>query len=56
MSINFIKKIEPFKLSFSQKNNFFSKKIVQFQSGYIYDYAFVMLIGLSTLITFLILN
>ncbi len=27
MSINFIKKIEPFKLSFSQKNNFFSKKI-----------------------------
>jgi NADH-quinone oxidoreductase subunit L len=36
--------------------NFFSKKIVQFQSGYIYDYAFVMLIGLSTLITFLILN
>ncbi len=33
-----------------------SNKAVQFQSGYIYDYAFVMLIGLSLLITFLILN
>ena len=33
-----------------------SNKAVQFQSGYIYDYAFVMLIGLSALITFLILN
>ena len=35
---------------------FLSNKAVQFQSGYIYDYAFVMLIGLSALITFLILN
>ena len=35
---------------------FISNKAVQFQSGYIYDYAFVMLIGLSALITFLILN
>ncbi len=35
---------------------FFSNKAVQFQSGYIYDYAFVMLIGLSALITYLILN
>ncbi len=33
-----------------------SNKAVQFQSGYIYDYAFVMLIGLSALITFLILK
>ena len=33
-----------------------SDKAVQFQSGYIYDYAFVMLIGLSLLITYLILN
>ncbi len=35
---------------------FISSKAVQFQSGYIYDYAFVMLIGLSGLITYLILN
>jgi len=35
---------------------FISNKAVQFQSGYIYDYAFVMLIGLSALITYLILN
>ena len=33
-----------------------SNKAIQFQSGYIYDYAFVMLIGLSALITYLILN
>jgi NADH-quinone oxidoreductase subunit L len=33
-----------------------SNKAVQFQTGYIYDYAFVMLLGLSALITFLILN
>tara|TARA_B100001057_G_scaffold247580_1_gene247918 strand:- start:1793 stop:3697 length:1905 start_codon:yes stop_codon:yes gene_type:complete len=35
---------------------YISHKAVQFQSGYIYDYAFVMLIGLSALITYLILN
>ena len=35
---------------------FISNKAVQFQSGYIYDYAFVMLIGLSALISCLILN
>ena len=35
---------------------FFSTKAVKFQTGYIYDYAFVMLIGLSALITFLILH
>jgi NADH-quinone oxidoreductase subunit L len=33
-----------------------SNKAVKFQSGYIYDYAFVMLIGLSALITYLILT
>ena len=33
-----------------------SNKALQFQTGYIYDYAFVMLIGLSALITYLILN
>ena len=33
-----------------------SDKAVKFQSGYIYDYAFVMLIGLSALITYLILK
>ena len=35
---------------------FISNKAVKFQSGYIYDYAFVMLIGLSALITYLILT
>ncbi len=35
---------------------FISNKALQFQTGYIYDYAFVMLIGLSALITYLILN
>ena len=31
-----------------------SKKSTKFQSGYIYDYAFVMLIGLSLLLTIFI--
>ena len=35
---------------------FLSNKAVHFQTGYIYDYAFVMLIGLSALITYLILT
>ena len=35
---------------------YISNKAIQFQTGYIYDYAFVMLIGLSALITYLILN
>ena len=35
---------------------YLSDKTIKFQSGYIYDYAFVMLIGLSALITYLILN
>ena len=33
-----------------------SNKAVQFQTGYIYDYAFVMLIGLTALLTYLILR
>ena len=33
-----------------------SDKAGRFQTGYIYDYAFVMLIGLSILLTYLILN
>ena len=34
---------------------FLSNKAVQFQSGYIYHYAFVMLVGFSILLTYLIL-
>ena len=33
-----------------------SNKAARFQTGYIYDYAFAMLIGLSILLTYLILN
>ena len=33
-----------------------SNKASRFQTGYIYDYAFIMLIGLSTLLTYLILH
>ncbi len=33
-----------------------SNKAARFQTGFIYDYAFVMLIGLSILLTYLILN
>ena len=40
----------------SQVIKFISNKAVKFQTGFIYDYAFVMLIGLSALITYLILN
>jgi len=35
---------------------YFSNKAVQFQSGYIYDYAFVMLLGLSFLLTYLMIK
>ena len=35
---------------------YISNKTIRFQTGYIYDYAFVMLIGLSALITYLILT
>ncbi len=33
-----------------------SNKAVNFQSGYLYHYAFIMLIGISVLLTYLILN
>ena len=33
-----------------------SDKAGLFQTGFIYDYAFVMLLGLSLLLTYLILN
>ncbi|MFL2886763.1 MAG: NADH-quinone oxidoreductase subunit L [Candidatus Pelagibacter sp.] len=35
---------------------FFSLKAVKFQSGYIYQYAFIMLIGFSILLTLLLVN
>ena len=35
---------------------FFSLKASKFQSGFIYQYAFVMLIGFSILLTYLILK
>ena len=41
---------------FSKTIKFFSNKAVKFQSGFIYDYAFVMLLGLSCLLTYLIIN
>ena len=41
---------------FSKIVKMISNRAVKFQTGYIYDYAFVMLIGLSALITYLILN
>ena len=41
---------------FSKVIKFFSSKAVKFQSGFIYDYAFVMLLGLSFLLTYLIIN
>ena len=40
---------------FSKLVKFFSDKAVQFQSGYIYHYAFVMLLGFSIFLTYLIL-
>ena len=51
---NTIDKFGPNGISNLVKN--LTNKAVKFQSGYIYDYAFVMLIGLSALITYLILN
>ena len=40
----------------SQLIKYFSIKAVKFQSGYIYHYAFVMLIGFSILLTLLLVN
>ena len=52
--INTIDKYGPDGLSKLVK--FISDKAVHFQSGYLYHYAFVMLAGLSVLLTYLILN
>ncbi len=41
---------------FSKIIKFFSVKAVKFQSGFIYDYAFIMLLGLSFLLTYLIVS
>ncbi len=41
---------------FSKIIKFFSVKAVKFQTGFIYDYAFIMLLGLSFLLTYLIVN
>jgi len=41
---------------FSKVIKYFSNKAVKFQSGYIYDYAFVMLLGLSFLLTYLMIK
>jgi len=41
---------------FSRVVKFFSIKAVKFQSGFLYDYAFIMLLGLSFLLTYLIIN
>ena len=41
---------------FSKVVKYFSNKAVKFQSGYIYDYAFVMLLGLSFLLTYLMIK
>ena len=52
--INVIDKFGPDGLSKLVK--IISDKAVNFQSGYLYHYAFVMLIGFSILLTYLILN
>jgi NADH-quinone oxidoreductase subunit L len=41
---------------FSKVIKYFSNKAVKFQSGYIYDYAFIMLLGLSFLLTYLMIR
>jgi NADH-quinone oxidoreductase subunit L len=41
---------------FSKIIKYFSNQAVKFQSGYIYDYAFVMLLGLSFLLTYLMIK
>jgi len=54
IDIEFIDKYGPDGLSNLIKN--FSLRAVKFQSGYIYQYAFIMLIGFSVLLTLLILK
>jgi len=40
----------------SQLIKYFSLKAVKFQSGYVYQYAFVMLVGFSILLTLLLVK
>ena len=54
IDIKFIDKYGPDGLSNLIKN--FSLRAVKFQSGYIYQYAFIMLIGFSLLLTLLIIK
>ena len=54
IDINIIDKFGPDGISKLVK--FFSLKAKTFQSGYIYQYAFIMLLGFSAILTFLILN
>ncbi len=54
IDIDFIDKFGP--NGISQLIKIFSNKAVKFQSGFIYQYAFVMLIGFSLILTFLIVN
>ena len=51
---SFIDKFGPDGVSLIIKK--FSAKAVKFQSGFIYQYAFVMLLGFSLLLTILIIN
>ena len=54
IDVSFIDKFGPDGIS--QLIKYFSLKAVKFQSGYIYQYAFVMLIGFSILLTLLLVN
>ena len=54
MTVGFIDKFGPD--GYSKLIKKLSNKASLFQTGFIYDYAFVMLIGLSILLTYLILN
>ena len=54
IDLSFIDKFGPDGLS--QLIKYFSLKAVKFQSGYIYQYAFVMLIGFSILLTLLLVK
>ena len=54
IDLSFIDRFGPDGISKIVKS--FSIRAVKFQSGYIYHYAFIMLIGFSLLLTLLIIN
>ncbi len=54
IDVNTIDKFGPDGISSLVK--FFSDRVVKFQSGHIYHYAFIMLLGFSALLTYLIIN